>query len=75
MDLPSTYTIGIFCFLFGAAASQLPPSKERNISRPFPLSGATTPAFLYNGHTRSLSLYGILFHIISVMTGVERAGE
>jgi hydrogenase-4 component B len=40
MDLPSIYTIGIFCFLFGAVASQLPLSKVKSYSYLFPLTGA-----------------------------------
>jgi hydrogenase-4 component B len=40
MDVASIFSIGIICFLFGAAASQLPLSKVRNFSYLFPISGA-----------------------------------
>jgi hydrogenase-4 component B len=40
MDLPSLYSIGITCFLFGAVAAQLPLSKIRNFSYLFSALGS-----------------------------------
>ncbi len=40
MDVASTFSIGIICFIFGAVASQLPLSKVRNFSYLFPTAGA-----------------------------------
>ena len=40
MDVASIFSIGVLCFILGAAASQLPLSKIRNLSYLFPLTGA-----------------------------------
>ena len=47
MDVASIFSIGILCFLLGAAASQLPLAKIRNFSYLFPISGALF--FLFAG--------------------------
>jgi hydrogenase-4 component B len=40
MDVASIFSIGSICFIFGAAASQLPLSKVRNFSYLFSIAGA-----------------------------------
>ena len=63
MDVASIFSIGIICFIFGAAASQLPLSKVRNFSYLFPLSGALL--FLAAG-VSILSLPAVVFDSVPV---------